>query len=289
MTRNFRPQHTILSILCLLIALSGMLSSCRPISETPESPESTDYELTPTVEDPATEVATATQTWTLTPEPLPTATATATETPIPTEVSLIEGNIYFDPQSEADFDKVAKSPSPIDEPEKFAAWQDEYLKMINEKLKTYDGPVIKDETRGLMRELGDITYRSEVWPVMASYKFEWQGKNILTKTYVVSSPRVGFLPFSVTYTTSDSPAFNQEVEYKTPTGEADMFIRYEWERAKDFVTDNFIDEYLPNRDENSDFVLWRNFMLGLSDSIEEDRYRAERTRFVFVNYQKTFN
>ena len=278
--QKHKAPQCFITILFIFSTLAGMLSSCGTVTNRVE------IELSPTVENPATEMPTIT----LTSEPIktqtPEPTATATEMPTPTkEKSLIEGNIFFDPQSEADFDKVVESPSPIDEPEKFAAWQDEYLNQIDEMLKTYDGPVIKDESRGIMYELGVEVYHSEVWPVVASYKFEWQGKIILTKTYIVSSLKVGLVPLSVTYTTSDSLAFNQDVGYTTPIDKSTMFIKYEWERAKDFGTDNFIDEFLLNRDENSDFVLWRKFMVGMSDSIEEDRYRAYRTRFVFGNYQ----
>ena len=218
----------------------------------------------------------------------PTATAepTATKEPTvtPTEKPLIEGNIFFDPQSEADFDKVVKSPSPIDNPKEFAVWQDEYLRQINEKLETYEGPDIKFEYSGIGYESGDMVLNSEVWPVVASFRFDWQGKEILTKTYVVSSEKVGLVPVSVTYTTSDSVAFNQGVGYKTPTSKSYMFTRYEWEFVKISLEDNFIDEFLPDRDK-TDFFIWRDFMAGISDSIEEDRYIAFRTRFVFSNYQ----
>jgi hypothetical protein len=90
-----KAAQTIIASLFIFSILAGMLSSCNAIAKTPTSPEGTGYDLTPTVEDPATqeltlvletEVATVTPTWTLTPEPSPTATATATETPTPTEV-----------------------------------------------------------------------------------------------------------------------------------------------------------------------------------------------------------
>jgi hypothetical protein len=53
MTRNLHPQHTILSILFIFIALSGMLGACLPFSETPKSTGGVDIELTLTVEEPA--------------------------------------------------------------------------------------------------------------------------------------------------------------------------------------------------------------------------------------------
>ena len=264
-------------------------------TKTAESPTDAPIELMPTVVNPATqeltlvpetEVATQMPTIiTLISEPTKTDTLepTATEMPTPTEVSLIEGNIFFDPQSEVDFDKVVESPSPIDEPEKFAVWQDEYLKMIEEKLKTYDGPVIDNKNGGIMYEAGVIVYRELKWQAVASYKFKWQEKDILTKTYIISDFQIGLAPFSVTYTTSNSTVFDKELGYKTPTGEADMFIRYEWEKVKEFFTDDFIDEYLPNRDENIDFESWRKYF-DTNDSNEEDKYRAFRTRFIFSRY-----
>ena len=289
------PQFYI-SNLFIFPALAGMLSSCDAVTN------GVDFTLSSKVENPATEELTlvpetevATQMpmiITLTSEPTktntPELTATATEMPTPTEVSLIEGNIFFDPQSEVDFDKVVESPSPIDEPEKFAVWQDEYLKMIEEKLKTYDGPVIENENGGIMYEAGVIVYRELKWQAVASYKFKWQEKDILTKTYIISDFQIGLAPFSVTYTTSNSIAFSQEVGYKTPPGEANMFIRYEWENAKEFVTDDFIDEYLPNRDENIDFTSWRKYF-DTNDSNEEDKYRAFRTRFIFSRYDNYFD
>ena len=99
------------------------------------STEGVNYELTPTVEDPETEVATATPTWTLTPEPSPTATATATETPKPTEVEKYP----------IDLEKLSTTPESyqylLDHKEKFVKGPDplevgveEFFKWYNENL-----------------------------------------------------------------------------------------------------------------------------------------------------------
>jgi hypothetical protein len=144
MTRNLRPQHTILSTLCLFIVLSGMLSSCRPIAETPNSTGGVDIELTPTVEEPVaqeltlvspTEAMTEMPTLTLTPEPSPTATIPPTETPIPTEVEKYP----------IDLEKLSTTPESyqylLDNKEKFVKGPDplevgmeEFFKWYSEKL-----------------------------------------------------------------------------------------------------------------------------------------------------------
>ena len=83
--------------------------------------------------------ATPTTTLTAAPTTTPTITPTPTLTAIPTATPLVQGNIFFDPLTVEDFSRVAQAPSPIDNPTDFAKWQDEYLKQVNEKLKTYQG------------------------------------------------------------------------------------------------------------------------------------------------------
>ena len=58
--------------------------------------------------------------------------------------SLIKGNIFQDPQSKEEFKDLVVAPSPIDEPEKFALWQDEYLKLVNEKAEEYRDKAINE-------------------------------------------------------------------------------------------------------------------------------------------------
>ena len=259
------PQFNI-SILVIFPALTGMLSSCNAVTN------EVDFTLTPLVENPATEeltlvpeteVATATQTWTLTAEPSPTATATATETPRPTEVSLIKGNIFFDPQSEADFPMVVESPSPIDEPEKFAAWQDEYLKMIEEKLDIYTGSSIDASVTSALYESSAFEFASEDWPVIASYKFKWQGHEMLTKTFAVRNKNGNLIPLSVTYTTPDSLIFDSVMMYKTLSGGLFMKVYFGWnDRVKSLINDIFIDSYLSNSDYGVVVDAMRRFCAG---------------------------
>ena len=241
---------------------------------------------------PETEVATATQTWTLTAEPSPTATATATETPTPTEVSLIEGNIFFDPQSEADFPMVVESPSPIDEPDKFAAWQDEYLKMIEEKLETYDGTYMSLGNGGIMYQQGFYIFGNNEWKVMASYQFPWTDdagneQKIINKTYVFKDLAGNKIPLTVTYPPTSSPFGVWDVDngYKTPESKLRMYIRYEWEDVKSIYTDQFIDTFLSDRNKNTDFDIWYKVVSGLECS-KEDIEIAIRMPIVFCVFGK---
>lgn len=119
-------------------------------------------------------------------------TATATEMPTPTkEKSLIEGNIFFDPQSKEDFKEVALAPSPIDEPEKFALWHEEYLKQINEKLENYNGPTVELTKSRYNAEYGSMEFESEKWPVVGSYLYKWHGEDVLNKSYIFSKKSGG--------------------------------------------------------------------------------------------------
>jgi len=297
MTRNLRPKHAILSIIVILIALPGMLSACSPIAETPISTEGVNYGLPPTEEDPATqeltlvpetEVATATPTWTLTPEPSPTATATATETPIPTEVSLIEGNIFFDPQLEADFDKVAKSPSPIDEPEKFAAWQDEYLKMVNEKLETFIGYTISGSYVGAEYDWANLVFKGgpkregNNLEVVASYLFDWKDNKIITKTFALENRDGSLTPFSITY--SNLPGRN-EYGYTTPSEKVVIYVSYAAVVTVGKIEDPFSVDFFNSQGISTDLDTFRRFLSGLSgDKIEEDKNRFSRMPFVLWLY-----
>ena len=117
---NLRLQKLIISFLLPMIVI--VISSCNSTNRE-EAITRLDVSKTSDVAVQATET-------------LPVPTATNEPTVTPTEKPLIEGNIFFDPQSEKDFARVVESPSPIDNPEEFAVWQDEYLKQVNEKLKT---------------------------------------------------------------------------------------------------------------------------------------------------------
>ncbi|MFA6007199.1 MAG: hypothetical protein WC784_00950 [Candidatus Shapirobacteria bacterium] len=169
------------------------------------------------------------------------------------EKSLIEGNIFQDPQTEADFATVVESPSPIDKPSDFAKWQDEYLRQIDEKLKTYTGPSIDSKKIMISFENSRYLIDSDIWPVISSYKFIWNGKEILTKTYVVKDGQNNLIPISVTYTTSDSPAFYTDMGYKTPTGKAFLYLYYAWtDSLKSRYTDIFLEKFMPVKNDNLD-------------------------------------
>ena len=295
--KNKAPQYFI-TILFIFSILAGMLSSCGKVTN------GVDIAITLTVENPATEELTlvpeteiATQMptiITLTSEPTktktPEPTATATETPIPTEVSLIEGNIFFDPQSEADFDKVAKSPSPIDEPEKFAVWQDEYLKMIEEKLKTYEGPYLNTTLNGIGYKSGVFVFgNTNEWRAVAAYKFNWIDKGgnsntIINKTFALQDIEGNKIPITITYTTSNSLAFDQDWGYVTPEDNRTMYFRFEWEYAKKYAVDDFIDNFLPNKEDNINFLNNDAIIRGVVGN-EEQRELLSKSRFVFSTYQ----
>lgn len=191
-------------------------------TKTPESPTEATYELTQTPGHESTiNPPTA--------SPTPESTATATEIPATaTEKPLIEGNIFFDPQSKEDFKEVVLAPSPIDEPEKFALWREEYLRLVNEKLINYDGPVLEfneysayDPTYGLMG------FYAEKFPVVGSYRFKWWGEDVLNKTYIFSRKDGGdgYILLNVTYL-PESIAKMHGVQYDYGTLEEIIGIEY---------------------------------------------------------------
>ncbi len=102
--------------------------ACTPIKP-PQSDLSEVATLTdlPTQESVTSTVDQTTSTATETKVSTPTQTATETKTPTPTAESLIQGDIFQDPQSKEEFDTVVLAPSPIDDPENFARFQAEYL------------------------------------------------------------------------------------------------------------------------------------------------------------------
>jgi len=59
-SKKLKAIKSIIPILFIFSTLSGILSSCNPIAETLESTGEVDFELTPTVEDPATQKLTLT-------------------------------------------------------------------------------------------------------------------------------------------------------------------------------------------------------------------------------------
>ena len=174
---------------------------------------------------------TATPTATVTPTPTETPTETPTVTPTPTERPLIEGNIFYDPQTKEDFKNVVLAPSPIDEPEKFSEWQEEYLKQVTEKLENYDGPYVDLMRSGFImhKEGGQIEFFDYNWPVIASYKFLWRGQEMLSKTLVFRNLTGRVFPLTVTYTTEDlTMSYINDFGYQTPPNDKErvMLVRY---------------------------------------------------------------
>jgi len=245
-------QNSTISIsarLLILILLANVLSSCVTVIQT-QVPIVPISEFTPTVQNPATqeltlvsptEVASELPTLTLTPEPTATASATATEIP------LIQGDIFFDPQSKEDFKEVALAPSPFDEPEKFALWHEEYFKQINEKLKNYDGPTVEITDVNSNSANGNITYYSEKWPVAGSYLFKWHGEDVLNKTYIFDkkSDGDGYVLLNTTYF-PESTAKDFKLEYNYGTLKRYLAIMYT-------LTDHFKESRLIGVAFNTDF------------------------------------
>lgn len=194
--------------------------------------------------------------------------------------SLIKGNIFQDPQTEADFATLVESPSPIDDPVNFAKWQDEYLNQIYEKLTTWSGTPVGVENIGIDFNGQRFDFMKENLQPIASYKFKWQGQEILTKTFILKDTKGNLVPFSVTYTTPDSPVFNfKDISYKTPSSEIGMTIRYGWNNyMKVSFTDPFIDAFLPEDTTNN----WRKVLN--SDSTLEERELFSRTPFVIDSF-----
>ncbi|MFA6007198.1 MAG: hypothetical protein WC784_00945 [Candidatus Shapirobacteria bacterium] len=269
-----------LEIVSGILTTSVLLAGCKTIevSKTLTVESMTNNKAFATSTDFVTVTPEASMTAELPTEPLITATDEVTATP----ESLIEGNIFQDPQTEADFVTVVESPSPIDKPTDFAKWQDEYLRQIDEKLKTWSGTPITLDNIGYMSGGGDIFFHKKIWQSIASYKFSWQGKEILTKTFVAKDQNGNLVPFSVTYTTSNSPVFSQDSGYNTPAEAIGMAMRYEWERAKESVTDPFIDTFLPNRDKNTDSAAWARFFAGMGTS--DDAEKTSRARFIIEDF-----
>ena len=161
--------------------------------------------------------------------------------------SLIKGNIFQDPQSKKELDTVVLAPSPIDDPENFTLFQDEYLQKINEQAETYRDQAI-DEPFGIMGEMGTFLFHSSVWKPIASYKFIWAGQEILNKTFLYTSQQGDLIPITLTYATEDSRFFDEEFAYQTPDGsqKMELYILYAFKaRMQEKYPDDFIDQFLP--------------------------------------------
>jgi len=163
------------------------------------------------------------------------------------EETLIKGNIFQDPQSKAEFDTVVLAPSPIDDPENFTLFQEEYLQKINEQAETYRDQAI-NEYFGIAGSEGFFLFHSSVWKPIASYKFKWEGQEILNKTFLYTSRQGDLVPITLTYATENSWFFDEEFAYQTPDGsqKMDLYVLYTFDerRQKEYPGD-FIGQFLP--------------------------------------------
>ncbi len=205
------------------------------------------------------------------------ATSTATETLIPTTESLIQGDIFQDPQTKEEFDTVVLAPSPIDDPEIFTLFQDEYLKQVYEKLKTYTGPTISDEHTSISYNLGRLMFISSEWPVISSYKFIFQNEEILTKTFVYMDKRNGELvPLSFTYPPEDSYFYTN---YETPTDERVLNVSFLWgDEVRKVLPNDSMDALLSDTLDEFHYNSLIRFIQNTATPEEKDT--AIRTMFV---------
>ncbi len=281
-----------------LAAIIGILTAaCDPISGRlgflPPQDRMTDT-MTPPLPEKATAMTTATITSTATFTPIPTETPTVT--PTPTEKPLIEGNIFYDPQKKEDFKNVVLAPSPIDEPEKFSKWQDEYLKMVMEKLDDYEeGPYVDLMTRGFIisEETGTINFFSNNWPVVSSYKFIWQGQEMLSKTFVFRNLTGRVFPLTFTYTTEDRIfSFMNDFGYQTPPNDKErvMFVRFSYSDSAHEIKkgsqmyDNFSADFMGGGNHQEIYDIF-DLRLQKGTATEEDFDTLIRARLVIYAMQ----
>lgn len=162
--------------------------------------------------------------------------------------SLIKGNIFQDPQSKKEFDTVVLAPSPIDDPENFTLFQEEYLQKINEQAETYRDQAIDDTFR--IGSRGDFLFYSSVWKPVASYKFKWEGQEILNKTFLYTSQQGDLVPITLTYAPEDSWFFDdRNFFYQTPDGSQKMklLVLYAFMdiMKDDSQPERFLETFLP--------------------------------------------
>ena len=190
---------------------------------------------------------------------------------------------FFDPQSEADFPRVIEAPSPIDDPADFAVWQDGYLAAVNEKLATYTGPSIDGQV-GVGGE--SFAVDSKNWPVIASYKFTWNGQEMLTKTLVFKDKQGNLIPVSITYTTPTSGIlFDAAGGYKTPPPDMvrSFYFRCVWDDSlKKEFSDKFEESFLPAVD--TDFNAQYRTFGGIGTAADRDI--LSRSRFIWSRFSR---
>jgi hypothetical protein len=140
---------------------------------------------------------------------------------------------------------VVLAPSPIDDPENFTLFQEEYLKQVYEKLKTYTGSTVNNEYAGIRYDVGRLMYISSEWPVISSYKFKFQNQEILTKTFIMQNKITGELyPFSFTYPPEDSYFYTN---YETPTDTRTLQVSFLWgDKMREVLPNDSMDALLPD-------------------------------------------
>lgn len=278
-------KKTTIMILLSVMAFLGcaFLSSCagQPLMTSTSGPATNTPPVSTVTGIPPTYTHTPQPTATHTPEPTATITSTPTQTPI------VQGDIFQDPQSKEEFATLVEAPSPIDNPEEFAKWQDEYLKQVNERLKTYTGKSLSTVGCSIAYEIQRFTFASQEVEVVSSYKFQWDGREILVKTFVLRLPDNSFIPLSVTYPNEDSYLFSWGVEnYYTPRTASKLYLYYGESGFLKIVSpdsnDEFSIKYLTGNDEK--FQSFLNSQVRELD--DADRRNIEELRLILGDYSK---
>jgi hypothetical protein len=122
---------------------------------------------------------------------IPTRTITLTKRPDPTLTPVMESkenldNVYFVPENETDMSKVILAPSPIDNPEEYDEWIDAYLLKLREL--NFDFSNISEATgegSGINYQDSTITLSRNDWDPVASFKYEFEGQEVLVKVFPV--------------------------------------------------------------------------------------------------------
>jgi len=282
---NLECIVTFILVFMLLITASGCQSKTQVIELFEAFKEATQTH-TPTPTERPTKTPTATFT--------PTITVTPTETPTPTEKPLIEGNIFYDPQSKEDFKNVVMAPSPIYEPEEFSQWQDKYLELVLAKLENYEGPDVHVSYHHYTSNGHDaFDFFSDDWPVIASYKFLWKGQEMLSKSFIFKNYAGEVFTLTFTFATEDASFYRNPENplYSTPPNDEVRYIfsiykygdvRYEIDKNNNHINQFTLDflgresEVKPN---NIDTKLLRRYILNPTD---EDKIQVIRFRLIIA-------
>ena len=118
-----------------------------------------------------------------------------------------------------------------------------------------------------------------------SYKFVWNGQEMLTKTLVIKDSQGNKIPVSVTYTTSDSPVFDSDEGYKTPSSGVirNLFVRYAWtDNLKNTVTDKFAEYFIPPNINITNLDALRRVFAGKGTAADRDL--LSRSHFIWTRF-----